>query len=141
QEMWMLLGDPALKLPVCRPTINLTTNDTPAAGKTIVVKGSLPEQFAQTTLRLTLERPVGSTPPGLEVLPKDPAKAKAVMLANHERANSVVLVTREVEPREGWFECTLKLPAEIPWPRLVVRGVAENKSDMALGVLTLPVGK
>ena len=35
-EMWMLLGDPALGLPVCRPTIDLTTNDTASAGKTIV---------------------------------------------------------------------------------------------------------
>jgi len=137
----MLLGDPALRLPVCRPTIDVTTNDTASAGKTIVVKGSVPAQFAQTTLRLTLERPAGSAPLGIEPLPKDPAKVKAIMLANHERANSVVLATQEIEPRDGRFECSLKLPAELPWPRLVVRAIAADKSEMALGVLTLPLGK
>ena len=75
-------------------------------------------------VRLTLERPIGSTPIGLKPLPKDSAKAREVMMANHKLANSVVLETCEVRPHDGRFKCTLKLPAKLPWPRLTVRAFA-----------------
>ena len=96
---------------------------------------------ANATVRVTLERPAGSTPVGVEPLPKEPARLREVMRANHERANHVVLDAREVQPRDGRFECTLKLPAELPWPRLTVRAFAATRTDSALGVLTLPVSK
>jgi hypothetical protein len=105
------------------------------------VTGSVPAQFAEATVRLTLERPLGSVPVGLEPLPKDPTKAREVMMANHERANSVVLATYEVRPRDGRFECSLKLPAKLPWPRLTVRAFAASKTEVAVGVLTLRVRK
>jgi hypothetical protein len=140
-EMWMLLGDPALRLPLRPPAIRLATADTASASKAVTVSGSVPAPFAETTVRLTLERPVGSAPLGLEPLPKDSVKAREVMMTNHERANAVVLATYEVRPRDQRFECTLKLPAELPWPRLTVRAFAATKTEVAVGALTLQLSK
>jgi hypothetical protein len=140
-EMWMLLGDPAMRLPVVRPTIELTTKDTAAAGKTVTVNGTLPARFARSAVRVTLERPTGSSPPALVPLPQDPAARRRVMLANHERANALELASVEAAPRDGRFEATLKLPAETPWPRVIVRAVAAGEGDVAMGVLTLPLKK
>jgi hypothetical protein len=140
-EMWVLLGDPALRLPGRPPAIRLATAATASAGNAVTVTGSVPARFVETAVRLTLERPLGSVPVGLEPLPKDPTKAREVMMANHERANSVVLATYEVRPRDGRFECSLKLPAKLPWPRLTVRAFAATKTEVAVGVLTLRVRK
>ena len=59
-EMWMLLGDPALHLPLIHPTIRLESKDAIAAGKQIEVRGTLPMELARCTVKLTLERPTGS---------------------------------------------------------------------------------
>jgi hypothetical protein len=140
-EMWTLLGDPALRLPLCRPSIRLESATPAAPGGTVEVTGTLPPAFVRAVVRVTLERPVGSKTLGLEALPEDAAKAPAVMAANHERANSVVLVTAEVKPADGRFRCTLKVPAETPWTRLIVRATVTSETDMAVGVLSLPVKK
>jgi peptidase C25-like protein len=136
-EMWMLLGDPALRLPLRRPTISLAATGPASAGKTIKIRGTVPAPFAETTVRLTLERPLGSQPEGLEPLPRDRSQANEVILANHRRANSLVLQTCEARPRDGRFECDLKLPGRVPWPRLTVRALAATQTESALGVLTL----
>jgi len=126
---------------VCRPSIHLETKDTAAAGKTIEVTGALPAAFARSPVRVALERPVGSQTPGLEPLPDDRAKAGSVMMANHERANSVVLATEEVKPTDGTFRCTLSVPADVPWSRLIVRATAATEKDMVVGVMSVRVMK
>ncbi len=140
-EMWTLLGDPALRLPVCRPSVRLESATPAAPGGTVEVTGALPPAFARAVVRITLERPVGSKTLGLEPLPEDTAKAPLVMTANHERANSVVLSTANVKPDDGRFRCTLKVPADAPWSRLIVRATVVSETDMAVGVLSLPVKK
>ena len=137
-EMWVLLGDPALKLPIRCPSISLTAKGTATAGKPIVCNGVLPAQFAGSKVRVTLERPAGSLPVRLEALPRDPAKKSGVMLVNHQRANDVVLSSCEVQTQNGRFEATLTLPAELPWTRLTLRAVAVTEAEMAHGVLQDP---
>ena len=141
QEMWMLLGDPALRLPVCPPSIRMATKDNIAAGKEIEVTGVLPPEFARAAVKLNLERPTGSMAIELEPLPKDAAKAGLVMLANHEKANTVVLATAEVQSLDGRFRWSVKLPENLPWSRVTVRATAVTETKMAIGVLVLPVGK
>jgi Peptidase family C25 len=140
-EMWMLLGDPALRLPLRLPTIRLEGPAAAQPGKIVKVRGSLPAGFKGTALRLTLERPLGSAVPGLEPLPKEPAKASAIIMANHERANSVSLVTRDIQAKDGQFEVELQIPEKTPWNRVIVKAFAVTKDQSALGVLTLPIGK
>jgi hypothetical protein len=141
QEMWMLLGDPALRLPVCPPSIRLASRDVIAAGKEIEVTGVLPPDFSRVAVKLTLERPTGSKANDLEPLPMDTEKARKVMMANHERANTSVLATAEVQPRNGRFRWSVKLPENLPWSRVTVRATSATETQMAIGVLVLPVGK
>jgi hypothetical protein len=138
-EMWMLMGDPALRLPVRPPTIHLATADKAIAGQVVTVSGSVPDGFADATVRLTLERPAGFPPFNLQTQPMDSAHLREVTMANHNRANSVVLETHEVRVRDGRFEHTLKLPVKVPWPRLVVRAFASSKTQAAIGALSLPL--
>ena len=140
-EMWMLLGDPAMRLPLRLPSIRLDAVDSAKPGKSVKVRGSLPADFKGTTLHLILERPMGSTPPGLQHLPKEPDKASAIIMANHDRANSLVLEKRDIEARDGRFEAEFLIPETAPWTRVTVRAYAATKDQSVIGVLTLPIGK
>ena len=137
----MLLGDPALRLPVRQPTRGLDAVGTALPGKSLKVRGSLPAGFKGTSLRLTLERPLGSEPPGLQPLPREPDKLDAIILANHERANSLVLQTLELQARDGMFEAEFRLPDALPWPRINIRAFAATGEQRALGVLPVVVAK
>jgi hypothetical protein len=139
-EMWILLGDPALRLPVQPSTIRLASADTASDGKSVPLIGSMPSGFSETMVRLTIERPLGSLPVDLKPVPTDSSRAD-VMMANHEWANSVVLATYEIQPHQGRFEYTLALPIELPWPRLTVRASAFTTSEEAVGILSLPLSK
>lgn len=140
-EMWMLLGDPAMRLPLAPTTIKLAATEAAAVpGKDVTVSGTVPAALAGATVRLTLERPAGSKPAGLEPVAGAKEKGRATMLANHDRANDVVLAVAEVRLRDGQFEQTLRVPAEAPWARVVVRAVTDAAdAGTAVGVLTLPV--
>ena len=133
-EMWMLLGDPAMKLPVVRPTIKLQTAGEVVARKVIKVTGVLPKEFADATVHVSLERPTGSTAVGLRPVPKDAIRAREVAMENHDRANTLALAAEDVQARDGRFECMLKLPDELPWRQLTIRAVATSKNDTAMGV-------
>lgn len=137
-EMFLLLGDPALKLPAMPLDVKLAVTETPTPGKTIAVRGEVPEDLAGAKVRVTLERPLTSVPTDLQSVPKEPAEERArVMAANHVKANRFVLATKEVSVRDGRFEARLDVPATAPWPRLLVRAYAVNERRDGLGVLPL----
>jgi len=141
-EMWMLLGDPALRLPLLPLDVRLQATGPVLPGKLISVKGSVPHRLAGATVRITLERPIGSPPTGLEALPNGSAERRdRVMTDNHRRANNVVLTTHQVQLQARSFTCAVRLPAKLPWARLVVRACAASKTEAALGILTLRVSK
>jgi hypothetical protein len=136
-EMFVLLGDPALKLPVLPADVKLTADERVTAGQALVVHGEVPARLARATVRLTLERPTTSTPADLEPLPKKGPERDRVMLANHERANRFALASAEATVRDGRFEARLEVPSRLPWPHLVLRAYAATDRDDGLGVLTL----
>ncbi len=142
-EMFVLLGDPALKLPSIAADVKLKTDGKPAPGEALTITGTLPERLQGAKVRLTLERPVSSVPPDLEPLPKNEPAAKTdrIMLANHERANRFALATGEVTAKDGSIEWKVDLPAKLPYPRLVVRAYATTERDEGLGVLVLEIKK
>src|SRR5262249_37173729 len=135
-EMFVLLGDPALKLPAISADVSVKAEGKPAPGETLTVKGTLPERLKGAKVRLTLERPAGSAPPDLEPLPKDePAAAvERVMLANHERANRFVLASADGEKKADQFAARLTLPAKLPYKRIIVRTYAATDGADGLGV-------
>ena len=147
-EMWMLLGDPAMTLPVRRATLQLKVaspagpTEEAAPGGGIVISGKLPAALAGSRVQLTVARPLGSFTPGLKSLPADAAQVREVMLANHKLANEVVLLDLQVAPeKDGQFAGVLQLPEKLPWPHLIIRASAATEKDSALGVLRLKVAK
>ena len=144
-EMFVLLGDPALRLPVLPADVELKTETAVAPGEALTVRGELPERLAGARVRVTLERTVNSVPDDLEPMPKDPGSLGGakdrVMLLNHDRANRFVLATCDCVSKDGRFDATLTAPPKLPWPRLVLRAYAATERADGMAVRTLEVKK
>lgn len=138
-EMFLLLGDPALRWPQLPADIGLEVEGAIAAGQAIRVRGTLPPRVAGGKVWLTLERPMTAPPGDLLTLPPAPGPERdRVLLLNHERANDPVLARREL-PAEARFDTQLTLPDPIPWHRLILRAYAASEQGDAIGVCPLPV--
>ena len=123
-EMWMLLGDPALRMPLAPADIRLEVAGSISPGARITVKGVLPERLAGAAVHVTLERPIASFPEKPKALPNGSDKTPdEIMLENHRRANSVVLAEQEVKSSGVNFECSLDMPGTLPWKDLILRRV------------------
>jgi hypothetical protein len=143
-EMFVLLGDPALRLPAIASDVELKADGEASVGSTLTISGSVPARLAGAKVKLTLERTAGSVPTDLEPMPKDDPLGKLkdrVMRANHERANRFVLAAKDCEARDGRFEAKLELPASLPWKRVLLRAYAATEKEEGLTVLSLPVQK
>jgi hypothetical protein len=142
-EMWMLLGDPALRLPMVPVDISLKIAEPVTAGQTLTVSGVLPGRLNGATVRLTLERPLNSAPLALEKLPPNaPGNRQArerTFIANHQRVNSFVLASAEATASGGRFVGSLEMPAHLPWESLICRASATRSNETGLGVITVPV--
>ena len=144
-EMWMLLGDPGLRLPLVPLDISLDAAAPVVAGKRITVLGTLPERLKGAAVTVTLERPAGSKPSDWAKLPAaspETAQARETVAAkNHRKANNVGLAVGETISTGNRFECPLQVPSGLPWTNVVVRAYAASAGDSALGVAVLPVGQ
>ncbi|MGH7172081.1 MAG: C25 family cysteine peptidase, partial [Gemmataceae bacterium] len=141
-EMFLLLGDPALRLPRMPADVEISAVNTVSPGKKLTVSGKVPSRLAGARLRITLERTVNSVPEDLAAMPKAPAEARdRVMLANHERANRFVLTTSESTVKDGRFQATLDVPANLPWRSLILRAYAANEHAEGMTVRILEVKK
>jgi hypothetical protein len=136
--MFLLLGDPALRLPAVAADVELTAKEAVVPGEALVVRGRLPAHLAGARVRLTLERTAGSVPADLEPLPKDAGRDR-VMLANHERANRFLLAAVDGTVRGDSFEARLDVPARLPWPRVLLRAWATTDTAEGQSVLSRPV--
>ena len=139
-EMFLLLGDPALRLPCMPADVEISSENTVSPAKKLRVTGKVPDRLAGARLRITLERTVSSVPDALEALPDGPARVLA-MLANHERANRFVLTTSESTVKDCRFQVTLNVPVNLPWPRLILRAYAASKREEGMAVRILEVKK
>jgi hypothetical protein len=135
-EMFLLLGDPALRLPSVPEDLEVGALTDVLPGATLAINGKLPKRLADGQVRLTLERGVATEPVDLEPLPRDFGRTE-VMQANHNRANRFVLAQAEVTARKEKFEARLSLPKDLPWPKLLLRAYAAT--DAEEGMVVLPV--
>jgi hypothetical protein len=140
-EMFVLLGDPALKLPAVQTDIKLKVTEARAGAKW-KVQVELPERLVGSDVRLTLERTIASEPADLEPVPEksDDARARAI-LANNERANRFVLTSKDVRGTEKKFDLEMEPPAKLPWKKLIVRAYAVKEQQEGIGVVTVEVKK
>lgn len=132
-EMWVLLGDPALRLPIVPLDVTLQTPGLVVAGKPMTVQGTLPGRLAGAVVHLSLERPIGAVPAGVD-------SASVASAENCARANSFILTSAEASLNGNKFTCTLTPPSALPWTNLVLRATAATSGESALGVLSLAVG-
>ena len=139
-EMWMLLGDPALRLPLVPLDVQLNAAGPVSPGQPLAVTGALPERLAGAKVLVTVERPIGAKPSNLEKLPaRGTENREAIAVENHRRANDVVLAHAETQANGNRFECRVPVPAPLPWSNLVLRAEATSATEAACGVRTVLV--
>jgi hypothetical protein len=140
EEMFLLLGDPALRLPWLVRDVKLSADGPAAPGARLTLKGTAPARLEGAKVQLTLERPRDSDPAETVVVPKAPAEARArALVQRHEAANDFVLATKELTVKDGKFEAALELSATLPWRRLVVRAYAATERQEGMGALVVTV--
>lgn len=133
-EMFLLLGDPALQLPLLPNDVRLHLAESAAAGETIAVRGEAPPRLEGAKVQISLERPPTTEPEGLQPLPPGGAERDRVMAANHELANRFVVAAKETMIRNGRFSADLVLPLKLPWRQMRVRAYAATDKCDSQGV-------
>jgi hypothetical protein len=140
QEMFVLLGDPALRLPVLPRDLSLTVAGPVAAGARVRIEGQAPLRLNGATVEVAVERPIDSDPHGSSTLPREPAEARAkAMVQRHDRANRFSVARGEGRIAGGRFAVELALPEELPWRRLTVRAHAATEREEGMGVEVVEV--
>ncbi|HTU20640.1 MAG TPA: C25 family cysteine peptidase [Gemmataceae bacterium] len=144
-EMFLLLGDPALRLTKMPADVEIHVESSVSPSNKLTVSGKVPQRLAGARVHITLERTVNSVPNDLAALPKegrsDAVARDRVMLANHERANHFVVMASECTVEDGRFQATLDVPAKLPWPRLILRAYAAGEDAESMAVRILEVRK
>lgn len=138
-EMFLLLGDPALRLPRIPDDITFEVIGDARPGGQLRVTGQAPARLEGATVRLTAERPRESEPAEPIVVPPTGPERRNVLVERHERANVFVVAEAGTTVREGRFEAVLELPRALPWRRVTVRVAAATARDEALRCRVLEV--
>ena len=133
-EMWMLLGDPALRLPAVQEDILIDTPPAIARNAILTVTGALPQRLAGASVKITLERPLNSAPVDLEQVPDNRAEAARVLAANEARANAYVITSADAATDGNRFTATLKVPEALPWTNLILKASGTLSNETAFGV-------
>src|SRR5262249_32477156 len=129
-EMFVLLGDPALRLPTTGE-VRLRLPKSATAGQKLKVAGELPEGM-KARVEVSLERLPAGGPAGLAPLPRQPGEARdRVMKSNHEKANNFTLATKAVEASDGTFTAELPTPGDLSACIVRVRAVGKDRDAVA----------
>ncbi len=139
-EMWTLLGDPALRLPVVPLGISLIVKDGITPGKRLRLEGVLPEEFKGAKVQVGLERPAGTRPIGLnQASAKNEADRNDLAVQNNRRINQRTLAAENATADGRTFSCSINAPEKLDSPLVIVRAYAESGNRAVQGVLKLPV--
>jgi hypothetical protein len=138
QEMFMLFGDPALRLPGFEHRLEVNVAGDVKPGATIEVAGPVPTALAKGTGRVSISRPLTVGATDQKVMPhgNDAAGRRAAMLHNHAAANAFTLVEAPVAIREGRYSARLTLPERLPSSSLNIRVYIVSEESEAFGTLT-----
>ncbi len=142
EEMFVLLGDPALQLPWVPRDVRLAAEGPARPGGRLTIRGSVPQRLDGASMVLTVERPRDSDPAESVTVPAGPAEARArALIQRHEAANDFALTRAEVTVKDARFQVSVELPAKLPWQRLIVRAYAATERQAGMGALPLAVGR
>ncbi len=134
QAMYVLLGDPALKLPLPAADLDVAAKTT-EKGLSIAVTGSFP---AGTEVHVSVETPRDAPVAGLAPLPGSPSDPKSaeVMKANHARANDKALWRKTLSGGAGGVGAEAEVPEAWRGKRLHVKAWAVFGDDVHQGSAT-----
>jgi len=135
-EMYVLLGDPALRLPKMPTAFPLTVDGEVGPGATVSVWGEVPAALNGAKGRLSIERALTSTADDLVKLPADaPEDQRTLTLEeNHRRANRFVLAGCDIAAKDGRFGARLALPDPLPYPSVIVRAYLATDAGEGMAV-------
>ncbi len=125
-EMFLLLGDPALRLPRVAEDLEVTAPRTFKPGGEVTLTGTLPARCKGGRVEVSLERTAGTSPEGLVPVPeKKGAERDAAILKNHQAANDFRIAHAAGAIEGVGFRVTLKVPEKMAykWLNLRVRCV------------------
>jgi hypothetical protein len=144
-EMFVLLGDPALRLPLVADDVKVSVDGEVVAGETIDIHVELPERLVGGKVQITLERPPSTEPSELVPVPKKPGPERDRALAtNHERANLFVVAMKELSVPQRQFKTKILIPSfpnGLPWPRLILRAYAVTERAEGIGAKVVPASE
>ena len=134
-EMWMLLGDPATRIPLPFSEVEFTVSKLKDSGDTLQIKGTVPAQFEGGLVQLTLERTLRK-PKELSVSGDEnqPASAAAWMGVTGYANGAYVLDKTEITVKKGVFSGELKLPEIVTPAEIIVRAYVTNGSQDAMNI-------
>ncbi|MHC4386864.1 MAG: C25 family cysteine peptidase [Planctomycetota bacterium] len=137
-EMWMLLGDPATRIPLPSPDVKLTVSKKNDSGETIKIKGTVPAQFEGGIAQLTLERTLRK-PKELSVSSDENKSAStAAWMGVIDYANGAYILDKtEVKVEKGGFSGNLKFPKIASPAEIIVRAYVTNGSQSAMNIEVL----
>jgi hypothetical protein len=143
-EMFILLGDPALRLPRIADDITWRAPATIEPGSVWTIEGTLPERLRGAQVVVELERTPASVPEGLVAV--TPERRAETLRANFTRANRFLLAETRTVAEGRQFTARLQFPERLPWPRVIVRirastDKAEAASAVRVGVKAAGEGK
>lgn len=143
QEMFLLLGDPATRFMAFTHEFSLEVAGAAKPGATLTISAAVPPALDGATARLTLERPLTSTPLGLEPLSGEltPAERERRLTENHKRSNQFVLAETTVPVTGRALRAELKLPDALPWKTVMVRAVLATETADGAAVKSVATQK
>ncbi|MCA9320512.1 MAG: hypothetical protein KDB53_07245, partial [Planctomycetes bacterium] len=135
-HLYVLLGDPAMRIARPELTLDLKAPDEARAGTTIRIECRLPEAFSTDEVELSLEVPRSEfATPLSESGSNDPESAKR----RHARANDKALWRRKVPVTDGAFTFEAPIPREARAGTLWIKVWAKNDTLTAIGARRLTV--
>jgi len=139
-RLYVLLGDPALKIPYVsgRAKLQLPTSPT-RPGEPLVVTARFPTPKAGVA-RFTLETRRKVILGRLQKLPKDSdPRRDRVLLDNYRTANDKIVSTQVLRYTDGRARATLTVPKNLPPGRYYVKVYAQNGRTDAMGSLAVRI--
>lgn len=134
-HLYVLFGDPALRLRVPRAAVTLTAPRRAALGDTIRLDGRTPLTTGQLELTLVIrrDRTLAAMPAA------DPGDPEA-MMARYRAANRKIAARWQLPIRDGAVASELTLPRDIPTGSYHLVAVARDGDELAVGARPITLG-
>ncbi len=135
-EMWILLGDPALRIPVQLPEIPLRADWQNNAGDQVMeISSPTNPAWNEASAILIIERPLESSADNLErVRRRRELQQLDIVQENWHKANDFEIAREETSFTDNGLQATISLPADLPYDELIVRVIAQPRNQTITGV-------